>query len=63
MKAKNYETNTKWTCHDIEELRPVKLIQVNIYQSHSYRKEVSWLNFDYEPRVPGRQQVKINSPT
>ena len=31
---------------------------MNIYQSNTYRKDLSWLYFDDEPRVQERQQVK-----
>ena len=31
---------------------------MNIYHSNTYRKDLSWLHFDDEPRVQGRQQVK-----
>ena len=29
-----------------------------LYQSNTYRKDLSWLYFDGEPRVQERQQVK-----
>ena len=28
-----------------------KPIQMNIYQSNTYRKDLSWAHFNYEPRV------------
>ena len=31
---------------------------MNIYQSNTYRKDLSWLHFDNEPRVQERQQQK-----
>ena len=31
---------------------------MNIYQSNTYRKDLSCLHFDNEPRVQKRQQVK-----
>ena len=31
---------------------------MNIYQSNTYRKDLSWLHFDDEPMVQDRQQVK-----
>ena len=34
-----------------EQEQPVQPIQINIYQSNTYRKELSWLHFDNEPRV------------
>ena len=30
----------------------------NIYQSNTYKKDLSWLHFDNEPRVQEKQQVK-----
>ena len=33
------------------EVEPVEPVQMNIYQSNTYRKDFSWLNFDNEPRV------------
>ena len=39
-------------------MAPVKPVQMNIYQSNTYRKDLSWLHFDDEPWVQGRQQVK-----
>ena len=31
---------------------------ISIYQSNTYRKELSWLLFDDEARIQERQQVK-----
>ena len=39
-------------------MEPVEPVQLNIYQSNTYRKDFSWINFDDEPRVQERQQVK-----
>ena len=36
----------------------IETVQMNIYQSNTYRKDLSWLHFDDEPRVQERQQVK-----
>ena len=33
-------------------------VQMNIYQSNAYRKDLSWLHFDNQPGVQERQQVK-----
>ena len=33
---------------------PVQLVQMNIYQSNTYRKDFSWLHFDHEERVQER---------
>ena len=39
-------------------MEPVEPVQMNTYQSKTYRKDLSWLHFDNEPRVQERQQVK-----
>ena len=39
-------------------MEPVEPVQMNINQSNTYRKDLSWLHFDDEPRVQERQQVK-----
>ena len=39
-------------------MAPVKPVQINIYQSKTYRKDWSWLHFDDEPWAQERQQVK-----
>ena len=36
----------------------VEPVRINIYESSSYKKDLSWLNFHDEPRVQDRQQVK-----
>ena len=41
-----------------KEVELVEPVQMNIYQSNTYRKELSWLHFDDETRVQERQQVK-----
>ena len=43
-------------------MEPVQLVQMNIYQTNTYRKDLSWLHFDDELMVQERQQVKYNSP-
>ena len=39
-------------------MEPVELVQMNIYQSNTYRKDLSQLHFNNEPRVQERQQLK-----
>ena len=39
-------------------MEPVEPVQRNIYQSNTYRKDLSWSYFDNEPRVQEKQQVK-----
>ena len=41
-----------------KEVEPVEPVQTKIYQSNTYRKDLSWLHFNDEPRVQERQQVK-----
>ena len=43
---------------DKKEMEPVQLLQMNINQTNTYRKDLSWLYFDDEPRVQERYQVK-----
>ena len=44
-------------------VKPIEPVQKIIYQSNTYRKDLSWLHFDDEPRAQERQQVKYFSPT
>ena len=37
-------------------MEPVQPVQMNIYQSDTYRKDLSWLNFGDAPRVQERHQ-------
>ena len=37
-------------------MEPVQLVQINIYGSNTYRKDLSWLQFDGEQGVQERQQ-------
>ena len=37
-----------------KEMEPVEPVQKNIYQSNTYRTDLSWLHFDNEPRVQER---------
>ena len=39
-------------------MEPVEPVLKNIYQSNTYRKDLSWLHFDDEPRVQEMQQVE-----
>ena len=43
-------------------MEPVQPVKISIYQSNIYRKDLSWLRFDDEPRVQGRPQVKEQQP-
>ena len=42
----------------IKEKEPAEPVQMNVYQSTTYKKDLSWLHFDDEPRVQERQWVK-----
>ena len=37
------------------EVEPTEPVQINIYSSNTYRKDLSWLHFDDETRVQERQ--------
>ena len=39
-------------------MEPVHLVQMNIYQNNTCKKNLSWLYVDTEPRVEERQQVR-----
>ena len=37
--------------HSNKKVQPVEPVQMNIYQSNTYRKDLNWLHFDNEPNV------------
>ena len=41
-----------------KEVDPLEPLQMNIYQSNTYIKDLSWLHLNDEPRVQEKQQVK-----
>ena len=45
----------KWKKKEVE---PVEPVLKNIYQSNTYRKDLSWPHFNNEPRVQEKQHVK-----
>ena len=47
---------------DNKEVEPVEPLQMNIYQINIYRKSLSWLHFEDEPRGQDRHQVKEKQP-
>ena len=49
------------TFHKIEEEEPVKPVQINIYQSNTYGKDLTWLPFNYEPRL--QKKAASEGPT
>ena len=50
--------NNRQTSLKKKEVKPFQPVQMSIYQSNTYRKDLSWLHFIDEPRVQKRQQVK-----
>ena len=34
-----------------KEVEPVETVQMNTYQSNTYRKDLTWLHFEDEPRI------------
>ena len=47
---------------DNKEVEPVEPLQMNTYQINIYRKSLSWLHFEDEPRGQERHQVKEKQP-
>ena len=48
--------NNEYTCLKNKKVEPVKLVQMNIYQSNAHRENLSWLHFDDErKKVKDRQ--------
>ena len=50
--------NNKQTFLENKGVEPVEPVQMNIYQSNTYKKDLSWLHFDNEPKVQERQKGK-----
>ena len=50
--------NNEQTSLKKKEVEPAEPVLKNIYQSNTYRKDLSWSHFDDEPRVKEKQQVK-----
>ena len=46
------------TFNEKKEVEPVEPVQLNIFQSNTYRKVLRWLHFNDQPKVQERQQVK-----
>ena len=40
---------------EAQKVEPVEPVLKNLYQSNTYRKDLSWLHFDNEPRVQEKQ--------
>ena len=41
-----------------EEAEPLQPVQVSIYQSNIFRKDIHWLHFEHEPRAQKRQHME-----
>ena len=52
-----YQNNEQISLEN-RKVEPVELVQMNSDQSNTYRNDLSWLNFDDEPLVQERKQVK-----
>ena len=47
--------NNEQTSHENKEAELVQSVQMNIYQSNTNTKDLSWIHFNDEPRVQERQ--------
>ena len=56
-----YQKN-EYTSLENKEVEPIQPVQMNIYQSNTYKKDLSWLHFNSEAKVQERQQTKDSSP-
>ena len=60
--SSNYRHKTRcdneWTYLEKNKVEPVQPVLKNIYLRNTYRKDLSWSDFDNEPRVQEKQQVK-----
>ena len=50
--------NNEQICQENMEVQPGRSLQMNVYQSNTYRKNFSWLQFDDKLSVQERQHVK-----
>ena len=57
---KNYAIcqKNRQTSHNNKEVETAEPVQINIYQTNTYRKDFNWLHFGDDPRVQERQQMK-----
>ena len=55
---KSCNQNNKQTSLEKTKVEPVEPVLKNIYQSNTYRKDLSWPHFNNEPRVLEKQHVK-----
>ena len=54
--------NNEQTYLENKEVEPVEPVQMNIHQSDTHRKGLTWLYFDNKPRVQERRQLKGQQP-
>ena len=45
-----------------KDMKPVEQVQMNVNKSNTYRKDLTWLHLDNDPRVQEGQQVKEQQP-
>ena len=50
--------NNKQTFLENKGVEPAEPVQMNIYQSNTYKKDLSWLHFNDEPKVQQLQKGK-----
>ena len=50
--------NNERASQEKKDVEPLEPVLKNIYQSNTYRKDISWPHFNDEPRVHEKQQVK-----
>ena len=50
--------NNECTSHDNNEVEPVQLVQMNIYQSNTYRQDLRWLHF-YNDLLCSREAASV----
>ena len=53
-----YQSNEFHNLHKKKEVEPVDPVLKNIYQSSTYRKDLSWPHFGNKPQVQDKLQVK-----
>ena len=50
--------NNEQTSLENKEVEPVEPVQMSNYHINTYKKDLSWLHFNDEPRVQERQQAR-----
>ena len=59
-----YTNNNRKIMTSLEnkDMTPVEQVQMNVNKSNTYRKDLTWLHLDNDPRVQEEQQVKEQQP-